>query len=614
MNTAHWFAACAAQIQASTPCPIPPDLPTLFPLPLDPAQTRAVARLVRILSHYGGALLADVTGLGKTRTACATALCWLHASARPATVLCCVPARQLQRWKNLWNHIPTRHSLLFCTHTALSRGWAPEHPVDLILVDEAHHFRHAATKRTTQLAKLVSTGAALLLITATPICNGPRDLHTLLRLFLGEHDTLPTLGFPLSEAFTSPHGLLELAMALIVRRERLDASGSPLTKRPNLKLHTLSYAPSPEEAYIWQNLGPQLAKLTLSAITTCWPEHLFSQFMLRRWESGPHALKTSLQALILWHEKTLAHLQNPHLVPPPQGFTASAPDLLRQESLFLHSEATPPTQAHLPAVRHDLQILKALLEKLELLQEQGCGRTRAILDLLLTHPGQKVLLFTSHVDAALSLFDQITQTLGPRVQVGCVTGKNAKVTGIGSIAHEELMRRFSPLSQGVITPLPPQQHVQILVATDCIAEGVNLQDCGHVILVDLPYSPLQVEQRIGRLIRPGNPHATVTVTLPRPKAWPDSLGMRHTITKKVHAASRCATPYLHAPLITSASTPPAASILLDQLDLRDQLLLHWATLPTPLAHTSHPTWFHVPSPTTALWVFYTIASLWHLAP
>src|SRR5438445_6108541 len=143
-----------------------------LPAWLAPHQEPAARRLCAILDRYGGALLADAVGLGKSYVALAVAL------ARNESFALVVPAVLVDQWRALLE----RHDLdaPILTHESLSATHyhptpSPTARYRLFIVDEAHRFRNPATNRHRALAQLV-VGARVLLVTATPVPNRLADL------------------------------------------------------------------------------------------------------------------------------------------------------------------------------------------------------------------------------------------------------------------------------------------------------------------------------------------------------------------------------------------------------------------------------------------------------
>src|SRR5438270_490056 len=164
---------------------------TPWPAWLAPHQVPAAERLRALLVRYGGGLLADAPGLGKSYVALAVALAF---GERFALV---VPAVLVDQWRGLLERYESDAPIV--THEFLSmRRCRPLPPsaarCRLFVVDEAHRFRNPGTNRYRALARLV-VRAKVLLVTATPVHNRVGDLCHLLRLFLRDH-ALTALGVP----------------------------------------------------------------------------------------------------------------------------------------------------------------------------------------------------------------------------------------------------------------------------------------------------------------------------------------------------------------------------------------------------------------------------------
>ena len=131
---------------------------------LKPHQQSAVARVEAALEEFGGALLSDDVGMGKTFVATAV-------SRRFSRILIVAPAALASMWREAL--AATGTSADFISFERLSRarecfGIRPDH--DVVIVDEAHHVRNPPTRRYRSLAKLVRD-ARVVLLTATPIHN-----------------------------------------------------------------------------------------------------------------------------------------------------------------------------------------------------------------------------------------------------------------------------------------------------------------------------------------------------------------------------------------------------------------------------------------------------------
>ena len=109
------------------------------------------------------------------------------------------------------------------------------------------------------------------------------------------------------------------------------------------------------------------------------------------------------------------------------------------------------------------------------------------------HPNEKVLIFTQFADTVRYLAEQL-QIRGVDKLAG-VTGRSSDPTG--------MTWRFSPVSGGKRDRISPADELRVLVATDVLSEGHNLQDCAIIVNYDLPWAIIRLIQRTGRVDRIG---------------------------------------------------------------------------------------------------------------
>ncbi len=115
------------------------------------------------------------------------------------------------------------------------------------------------------------------------------------------------------------------------------------------------------------------------------------------------------------------------------------------------------------------------------------------------YPTQKVLVFTQYADTVYYLEDQLKDR---KVQsIAGVTGSSYDPT--------ELAWRFSPVSNDKRNEIKPEDELRVLVATDVLSEGQNLQDCAVVVNYDLPWAIIRLIQRVGRVDRIGQKADTI---------------------------------------------------------------------------------------------------------
>jgi ERCC4-related helicase len=114
----------------------------------------------------------------------------------------------------------------------------------------------------------------------------------------------------------------------------------------------------------------------------------------------------------------------------------------------------------------------------------------------LGEPNKKVLVFTAFADTASYLYNSLVQwankDLGIHVALVCGSGDNR--TTFGGRAFDHILTNFSPRSKwrNKIPTLPQTGEIDLLIATDCISEGQNLQDCDYLINYDIHWNPVRI--------------------------------------------------------------------------------------------------------------------------
>jgi len=138
------------------------------------------------------------------------------------------------------------------------------------------------------------------------------------------------------------------------------------------------------------------------------------------------------------------------------------------------------------------------------------------------HPREKVLVFTQFADTARYLAEQLQQR--GVADLAAVTSQAADPT--------VLARRFSPGSNNY-TLRPGETALRVLIATDVLAEGQNLQDCAIIVNYDLPWAIIRLIQRAGRVDRIGQQRDTILVYLFEPVE-----GVEHIIRLRARLSQR----------------------------------------------------------------------------
>ena len=124
-------------------------------------------------------------------------------------------------------------------------------------------------------------------------------------------------------------------------------------------------------------------------------------------------------------------------------------------------------------------------------------------------PNRKVLVFTHFADTAAYLYDALrpwaTKDLG--IQLAMVSGgASGNQTTFGKRDFSHILTNFSPVAKkrAQMMSMPQEGEIDLLIGTDCISEGQNLQDCDYLINYDIHWNPVRIIQRFGRIDRIGS--------------------------------------------------------------------------------------------------------------
>jgi superfamily II DNA or RNA helicase len=184
------------------------------------------------------------------------------------------------------------------------------------------------------------------------------------------------------------------------------------------------------------------------------------------------------------------------------------------------------------ALRNDLErdnrIITDLLDSFGTWDPAKDSKIDALVDLLRgKHKGDKVLVFTEYADTAVYVAEAL-RTAGI-ANVGLASGASADPSA--------LARRFSPESNKLPgdeeDTTPVDDPIDVLIATDVLSEGQNLQDSHVVVNYDLPWAIIRIIQRAGRVDRVGQKSDTVNIYLISHKKIEDAIQLRQRIRRRL---------------------------------------------------------------------------------
>ena len=176
----------------------------------------------------------------------------------------------------------------------------------------------------------------------------------------------------------------------------------------------------------------------------------------------------------------------------------------------------------------DQEVLGLLLVMLKDITPEHDSKLQMLIENLrekFNHPingtNKKVLVFTAFSDTAEYLYENLAPAIMEKtgLHTGLVTGEGTKFTIKGIKADfNNILTLFSPVSKEAEKLLPHiHDQIDVLIATDCISEGQNLQDCDYLINYDIHWNPVRIIQRFGRVDRIGSKNEVIQLV----NYWPD---------------------------------------------------------------------------------------------
>jgi hypothetical protein len=195
-------------------------------------------------------------------------------------------------------------------------------------------------------------------------------------------------------------------------------------------------------------------------------------------------------------------------------------------------------------LERDLDVIAMLfaeMEKITPAEDAKLLHLKALLDDKITHPinpgNKKVLLFSAFADTADYLYTNLAPVLWANhgLHSAKVTGSaRPKSTLATKYDFQELLTLFSPRAKekAIVLPQEPAE-IDLLIGTDCISEGQNLQDCDYLVNYDIHWNPVRIIQRFGRIDRIGSPNSSIQLA----NYWPD-ISLDEYINLKERVESR----------------------------------------------------------------------------
>ena len=567
--------------------PLPPAL--VRSVQLAPFQRDGYERARRILADHHGVIYADGVGTGKTEIG--LAFVEEYALQRGQHALVVAPAQLVSNWQERIDQARLPAQVVSFQQLASDEQLVPtatfprrnlhnaRDSYRLVVVDEGHALRNPDTTWHRAMERLLGGEPKdLVLLTATPINNGLWDLYHLVMVFARHDRAFAAYGIPsVRDLFVraganerdpenlDPNVLFPLADSISVRRDRrfieenypgaVFPDGTPV-RFPQPHLATARYDLDDPHPGLFEAIVERIAQLTMAryrpsvydlsgeeAASEVTLSALLQSQVLKRFESCWAACLKTVSRLLAAHEAFIA-AWDAGVVPSKEALRMAAveeidevgvaswvADALVDDGMSRPtSDFDPEFRDHVGADRDLLQEIHDLLTALDADSDPKLALLRQLLD---ESPSEKIAVFATFGDTIAYLDQHLPAAVNGRervVVIGTATDPDQRSAALG---------RFCP--DTVVRPgyEPPDGEVDLLLSTDVLSEGQNLQQAAAVISYDMPWNPQRVVQRNGRVIRLKSPHDDVYLTtmLPVPGDLDTLLNLETTIRRKVLAAS-----------------------------------------------------------------------------
>lgn len=597
-------------------------------------QKDGVIGAIDKLQRFGGCIIADSVGLGKTFEALAVIK---YHELRNDRVLVLAPKRLRENW-TLWKQNDVRNDLALdrfaydiLNHTDLSRdgGFSGEIDLghvnwgnyDLVVIDESHNFRNrpgGTSERDSRydrlMNKIVKAGVKtrVLMLSATPVNNRLNDLKNQIAFATeGDDQALAGHGIPnisltirqaqsqfnrwqeLPDERRTSVRLLEmlgfdyfrLLDLLTIARSRRHIEryyGTAETGTFPEKLPPVNLYPDTDLAGAFPpiaEINADIRRLRLAAyapLRYVLPTRraaydrrynqsvgggasVFRQLdreeslvalmrvnLLKRMESSVHAFALTIERQLAVVTGLIERIdRHDDSIDAPDVDELADDDPLFEELGVGRRVRVLLSDADLVKWRQDLTEdrvrLASLLAKARQVtpeRDAKLARLKALIEEKLAAPfnpgNPKLLVFTAFADTATYLYEAVAHAYPRRMAL--VTGTGANRTNSSKLRTDlaSLLSAFAPRARNRPGSLASEEELDLIIATDCISEGQNLQDCDCVVNYDIHWNPVRIVQRFGRIDRLGSVNPRIRLV----NFWPNMdldayIGLERSVSGKM---------------------------------------------------------------------------------
>lgn len=596
-------------------------------------QRDGVLGAIAKLRQWGGCIIADSVGLGKTFEALAVIK---YHELRNDRVLVLAPKRLRENW-TLWTRNDVRNPLAgdrlafdVLNHTDLSRDGGLSGDIDLdhvnwgnyglVVIDESHNFRNRPTGRGGDsrydrlMHKIIKSGirTKVLMLSATPVNNRLNDLKNqiafategndgalasggiksiggtvrLAQAAFNKWQALPAerqtsqrlldmLGFDyvrlldlLTIARSRKHieryyginetGRFPEKLPPINRKTEVSSDGSfPPIATVNAEIRCLTLAAYAPLRYVLANKRAeydrrysQIAKAGESVFRQLDREEslvgLMRVNLLKRMESSVHAFALTVERQLTAVDDLIARIAaHDDSVEAPAIQDLAEDDPLieslgvgRRVKVLLSDADLIAWQRDLHADRERLHRLMRQAQRVIPERDAKLAELRRIIAAKRATPinpgNNKLLIFTAFADTAAYLYDNLAAETGGITALVTGSGTNRVSNACLKSDLAAILTAFAPRARGRPEFLAGEPEIDLIIATDCISEGQNLQDCDCVVNYDIHWNPVRIVQRFGRIDRLGSVNERIQLV----NFWPNMdldayIGLERTVTGRM---------------------------------------------------------------------------------
>jgi len=583
-------------------------------------QRDGVVGAIDKLERFGGCIIADSVGLGKTFEALAVIK---YHELRNDRVLVLCPKRLRDNW-TLYKSNDRRNVLAadrlnydVLNHTDLSRDAGLSGDInlshvnwgnyDLVVIDESHNFRNKSTHKEREsryhrlMRQIIREGVKtrVLMLSATPVNNRLADLRNQIAfategddLAMAEHGIASidattrkaqaqfNRWLELEDADRKPSRLVEmlgfdyftLLDNLTIARSRKHIEkyyGTAETGRFPTRLKPINIKPDVDRSGEFRSIreiNDEIRRLKLAAyapLRYVLPHkqaaydkkystevrggegffrqadreesliHLLRINVLKRMESAVSSFSLTVGRQLQQVEATLARIENEageieEIDIADVDIEDPAFESLlvgKRIKVLLGDVDLIRWRQDLIEDRNRLSALLSMARQVDASRDAKLNALRETIAHKCTHPinpgNRKVIVFTAFADTAHYLYENLAlwakETLG--IDTALVTGAGRNQTTLPRMSKDlgTILTAFSPRSKERPEDMAAEGELDLLIATDCISEGQNLQDCDWLVNYDIHWNPVRIIQRFGRIDRIGSPNEQIQLV----NFWPN---------------------------------------------------------------------------------------------